>query len=87
MIGLVWRVYDLAILDQYFLRQQGDERVLRLVSTPAFRGMIVDRNGFPLAVSTTVYSVWINPQEFAPSKESFAWLSDLLGMKEQAISL
>ena len=65
--GLIWRVFDFAVLDQHFLRQQGDERVLRLVSTPAFRGMIVDRDGFPLAISTRVYSVWINPKEFSPS--------------------
>ncbi len=78
--GLLWRVFDLAILDQHFLRHQGDERVLRLVSTPPFRGMIVDRNGFPLAVSTMVYSVWINPQEFAPEKDELMALSQLIKM-------
>lgn len=84
--GLVWRVIDLAILDQHFLRHQGDERVLRLVSTHAFRGMIIDRNGFPLAVSTTVYSAWINPKEFAPKQEQLNALSKLLEMKSKDIS-
>src|SRR5262245_59815830 len=79
--GLIWRVFDLAILNQHFLRHQGDERVLRLVSTPSFRGMIMDRNGFPLAVSTSVYSVWINPQEFSPLKEDLSALAKLLGIK------
>lgn len=76
--GLAWRVFDLAILDQRFLRKQGDDRVLRLVSTPAFRGMIVDRNGSPLAVSTRVFSVWMNPVDFAPSLSEAKELADLL---------
>lgn len=29
----------------------------------AHRGMIMDRNGVPLAVSTPVTSIWINPKE------------------------
>ncbi len=85
--GLSFRVFDLAILDQHFLRHQGDERVLRLISTPAFRGMMVDRNGFPLAVSTTVYSVWMNPKEFFPSKEALPMLSQLIGMQPKEILL
>jgi len=83
--GLVWRVFDLAVLNQHFLRHQGDERVLRMVSTPSFRGMIMDRNGFPLAVSTTVYSVWVNPQEFSPLTEDLSALSRLLGLKSKDI--
>lgn len=83
--GLAWRVFDLAILDQHFLRQQGNERILRLISTPSFRGMIVDRNGFPLAVSTTVCSVWINPQEFSLQKPTLISLAHLLAMKPKEI--
>lgn len=78
--GLIFRVFDLAILNQHFLRHQGDERVLRLVSTPGFRGMIVDRNGSPLAVSTSVYSAWLNPKEFHPSTELLQLLKDYTGV-------
>ena len=84
--GLALRVFDLAILKQPFLRQQGDERVLRVVKTPAFRGMIVDRNGYPLAVSTTVYSIWMNPKEFNPSKKSVTELSHLLNLSSTDIT-
>lgn len=84
-IGLTFRVFDLAILDQHFLRQQGDERVLRLINTPALRGMLLDRNGFPLAVSTTVYSIWANPQEFSPSKHALNKLAELINMKPKEI--
>src|SRR3990167_4104410 len=81
--SLMWRVFDLAILDQPFLRRQGDERVLRLIKTPAFRGMIVDRNGYPLAVSTTVYSAWMNPQIFEPRPSSMRLLSSQLGLSQK----
>lgn len=81
VLGLLWRIIDLTIFDQHFLQQEGDERVLRLMNIPAFRGMIVDRNGFPLAVSTTVYSAWINPKDFSPSQSALQQLSHLLEIK------
>lgn len=85
--GLVFRVYDLTILDQPFLRHQGDERMLRLISTPASRGMIIDRHGFPLAVSTKVYSVWINPLEFLfPANKDLNLLGGALGIKPKKLS-
>ena len=86
-LGLLWRVIDLAILDQHFLRHEGDERVLRLVSIPAYRGMILDRNRYPLAVSTTVYSVWMNPKEFSPSKKMLTALCDIVEMQPKEILL
>lgn len=81
VMGLVARVFYLSVLDQHFLQHQGDERVVRVINTPAFRGMIVDRNGFPLAVSTAVYSVWINPQLFKPDTDDLIEVGQLLEMK------
>ena len=83
--GLIWRVFDLAVLDQHFLQREGDERVLRLEKTPAFRGIIVDRNGSPLAISTRVFSIWVNPQEFSPSQKEARALAKLLGIKSSKI--
>lgn len=87
VLGLASRIFHLAILNQHFLRHEGDERVLRLVSTPSFRGMIVDRNGFPLAVSTKVYSAWVNPQVFDPGTNQLVHLSQLLHLRAQNIQL
>ncbi len=64
IVGLVWRVISLHVIEQSFLRHQGEARTIRVVSIPAYRGMITDRNGEPLAISTPVDSVWINPKEF-----------------------
>lgn len=62
--GLLGRAVFLQVLDKQFLLTQGAERHLRVVEMPAHRGMILDRNGQPLAVSTPVDSLWMNPQEF-----------------------
>lgn len=59
------RLIDLHILKQDFLQEEGNSRALRTVGIPSYRGMITDRRGVPLAVSTLVQSLWINPQEFS----------------------
>lgn len=79
--GLAFRVFDLTILDHAFLKKEGDQRALRLVSSPAIRGMIVDRQGYPLAVSTTVYSIWVNPTEFNADSAMLRALSNELTIK------
>lgn len=86
VLALAARVFYLSILDQSFLRAQGDERVLRKLSSPAFRGMILDRNGSPLAVSASVDALWINPLVFSPSKSELKALAALLRMKASDIS-
>ncbi len=59
---LAARAVDLQLVDHRFLLKQGDERALRVITIPAHRGEILDRNGEPLAISTPVDSVWVNPQ-------------------------
>lgn len=78
--GLGWRVISLHVFEQNFLRQQGEVRTIRVVSTAPYRGMITDRNGEPLAISTPVDSIWLNPKEFDPEHPhvlAFASLLDL----------
>jgi cell division protein FtsI (penicillin-binding protein 3) len=79
MTGIVWRLVQLGITDRHFLLQQSDARVVRIVNTPAYRGMITDRNGTPLAISTPVDSIWINPQMFNPPLAQMTQLAGLLG--------
>ncbi len=62
-LSMAARATYLHIIDKNFLRQQGDARMLRTETINAHRGMIMDRNGVPLAVSTPVTSLWINPKE------------------------
>ncbi|SDG06620.1 peptidoglycan synthetase FtsI [Onishia taeanensis] len=60
------RIAYLHVIDRSFLQGQGDARTLRVESISAHRGMITDRNGEPLAISTPVVSLWANPQELPP---------------------
>ena len=59
--ALVGRIVALNINDGAFLKQQGDARSVRVESWAAQRGHVFDRHGEPLAVSTPVVSVWIDP--------------------------
>ena len=61
-LALLWRMLDLMVLKRQFLMQQGDARMVRVISTQAYRGMITDRFGNPLAISTPVDAVWADPQ-------------------------
>ena len=77
-VTLVWRAADLQVLDHGFLQRQGDARYLRDVEVPAHRGMILDRNGEPLAVSTPVVAVWANPRQMLASNKGWSELGHLL---------
>ncbi len=78
--ALLWRAVDLQVFNQDFLQNQGDARHLRVVTLAAHRGMILDRNGEPLAVSTPVDSVWANPQELATAREYWSALAKILDL-------
>lgn len=77
-VALVGRAFHLQVVDNEFYRKQGDERILREIAIPTSRGMITDRNGEPLAVSTPVESVWGNPQELLANPERIPELAEAL---------
>lgn len=85
LMVLLWRMVDLTIIDRQFLQQQGNARSLRDVKIPAYRGMIADRNGVPLAVSTPVEAVWVNPQELELTPVKAKALSQLLDVPTKLI--
>lgn len=82
---LVWRMLDLTVLHRQFLLGQGEARSIRTIDIPAYRGMITDRQGSPLAVSTPVQSVWVNPKVFSPNAKQLAALSRLLNVPSKRI--
>ena len=83
---LIWRMIDLTVLHRQFLQGQGNARSLRTVDIPAYRGMITDRHGAPLAISTPVESVWVNPKEFSPDEEQFMSLAAYLHLTPKQLS-
>jgi cell division protein FtsI (penicillin-binding protein 3) len=77
--GAWWRARPiLQLVHKDFLQDQGDERFLRVVEVPAHRGMILDRNGEPLAVSSPVDSIWAQPPELLQQRERWP-LAAVLG--------
>lgn len=86
LLVLIWRMVDLTVLHRQFLQGQGNARSVRVVDIPAHRGMIMDRNATPLAISTPVESVWVNPKEFSPDEEQFMSLAKYLNLTPKQLS-
>lgn len=84
-LGLVWRAVDLQLIQKSFLQRQGDARFLRVVNSPAHRGLILDRHREPLAVSTPVDSIWVCPRIFVAERHRWGLLEPLLGLDEAAL--
>jgi cell division protein FtsI (penicillin-binding protein 3) len=85
LCALGGRVAYLQVSDGAYLKAQGQARHLRVMKTPPTRGLILDRNGETLAVSTPVDSVWAHPQTLLAEGRSFEALARLLGMREGEI--
>lgn len=90
MLSLVWHLASIQIMPNEsrgyeFLQRQGLVRTLRLETIPALRGVITDRNGEPLAISTPVVSLWAQPQELKLSIERIPELSKKLSIKSSTL--
>ena len=88
---LVWHLIQLQVLPDSkrgfkFLQNQGLARTLRMESIPAYRGVITDRYGEPLAMSTPVVSLWANPQQLNVSPEKWPVLAKALGIDESKLA-
>jgi cell division protein FtsI (penicillin-binding protein 3) len=84
--GLIGRAVDLQLVAHGFLAKQGDARYSRVATIVAHRGNIVDRNGEPLAISTPVESVWVNPQELSGSIEQLPHLANALSVDRNELT-
>ncbi|WP_067514679.1 peptidoglycan D,D-transpeptidase FtsI family protein [Endozoicomonas ascidiicola] len=79
-LALGYRVADLQLIDRHFLQNEGDKRSVRYESVSAHRGVIFDRNGDPLAVSTPVVTIWADPEDLYKAKDRWADLAKALGV-------
>ncbi|MBM95497.1 MAG: cell division protein [Oceanospirillaceae bacterium] len=66
-LGVTVRLTWLHTVEQPFLYSEGQKRTVRVKSEPARRGVITDRFGQPLAVSTSVVDIGIHPNQIDPS--------------------
>ncbi len=85
MALLAARAYVLQVRTSEYLRAQGEARYSRVEQIVATRGMVLDRNGEPLAVSTPVDSVWAHPATLAEGRALWPRLAQLLGTTPELI--
>jgi cell division protein FtsI (penicillin-binding protein 3) len=83
---LVARAAQMQLFDRDFYQHQGNARFLREVPIATSRGMILDRNGEPLAVSTPVESVWANPKELLQAPQRLPELAVALGIPQDVLT-
>jgi len=84
---IAWKVSTLHITERDFLQGQGDARTIRNVPLAANRGLITDRNGEPLAVSTPVQSIWVNPGEMTGEIAAIEKLAEQLELNAEVLEL
>ncbi|MDH3640795.1 MAG: penicillin-binding protein 2 [Gammaproteobacteria bacterium] len=83
--ALVGRIVMLNVTEREFLQQQGDARSVRTEQMTAYRGLVYDRHGEPLAVSTPVVAVFTDPSRGALDAEALAALAELLDLDTRSL--
>ncbi len=85
---LLARAFQLQVLEHNFLQAKAEQRHYTHINLPARRGMITDRHGKVLAVSTPIGKVWYQPnQDSALSAEQKTYLQGILNIGSSNIDL
>lgn len=81
-VTFIVRAVHLQIIDNDYLQSEGDARYLRVQKEEPTRGMILDRNDQPLAISTPVDSIWMHPATILRQQDAYSYeqLTGLLGI-------
>jgi cell division protein FtsI (penicillin-binding protein 3) len=82
---LMVRAVYLQSINNDFLQRKGDARYGRIVDIHAHRGMITDRHGEALAVSTPVESVWASPADVEVSLRQIMNLAQIVGLTPEEV--
>ena len=85
-VTLIGRAAYVQLINSDFYQRQGEARYLRELPIATSRGMITDRNGEPLAVSTPVESIWVNPQELLRNPDRIPELARALEMSQDDLA-
>jgi len=80
--GLLFKAVILQVVEKDYLQSQGDARYQVVKKQPSLRGLIVDRNDTPLAISSPVDSIWGYPPALLEQSEKYSYkqLVEMLGM-------
>ena len=85
MFLLFVRAIYLQVIDYEYLQSEGKARYLRELEQPAIRGVVLDRNETPIAISTPVQSIWLHPPTILAQLGDYSYqrLCALLGIDRQ----
>lgn len=86
VLVIAWKLSALHVLEKDFLQVEGDKRTIRNIPLVAHRGLISDRNGEPLAVSTPVQSIWVDPSELVHAPEVIGALATALELNPDVLT-
>ena len=84
-VGLLGKALYLQMNQGDFLRDEGTARHVRTVSSHAPRGVIRDRHGTALAMSTAIESIWVDPREAIRARDRWPALAAALGLDPSAL--
>lgn len=84
---LVYRLIFIETKDHIFLKTQGNKESQHNITLDATRGVIYDRNGIPLAVSTNLYKIVLDIHVLKHFPEKYAKIAplDIPGLSGQEI--
>ncbi|MEZ5495805.1 MAG: penicillin-binding protein 2 [Gammaproteobacteria bacterium] len=80
------RAFSIQVMGTEFYTEQGDMRQIREVSLPVPRGNIYDRNGEPLAISTPMVSVGVDPSKLINQISRLGQLAEVLSLDEEKLN-
>lgn len=70
-LALVGRAFYVQVINKDFLQNKANAKILRTEKIKAMRGVIYDRHGVPLAISTPVMKVVIDPRDYFDNKQLY----------------
>lgn len=70
-ITLICRAFYVQIINKDFLQNKANANILRTNTIKAMRGVIYDRNGVPLAISTPIMKIVIDPRDYFDNKKLY----------------
>ena len=77
-LALVGRAFYVQIVNHDFLQNKANANILRTETVKAMRGVIYDRNGVPLAISTPIMKIVIDPRDYFENKKLYDEITEEL---------
>ena len=84
-VCLAMRIWYLQILKWQYLSDLSENNRVRMVSLPAYRGVIKDRNGETLASTRPSFNLYITPEDARDAETSLDFLQKKIHFKRSAL--